>query len=121
MSHRSKRRHRVEKKPEPIKPAPSFMDWLRHHSLSRDVQLIRHLPLLERLQQRASRQAIYFFLVGIMIMLFGVEIALWSKDFESHWAHRIGDMVGYLIHAIGAIPCIRHVEPLFLVLFGANE
>jgi len=120
MSHRSKRRHKVEHKaPEPIKPR--FMDWLRHHSLKRDIQAIIHLPFFERLEQRASRQAIYFFLVGIMIMLFGVEIALWSKECESHWAHRIGDMVGYLIHAIGAIPCIRHVEPLFLVLFGADE
>lgn len=98
-----------------------FMDWVRNHSVRKDVETILHLPLIERLTHRASKKAIMFFTFGVLIMMVGVEISLHSKHYESEWIHRLGDMIGFLIHAIGAIPCIRYIEPIFIVLFGVAE
>lgn len=48
-------------------------------------------------------------ITGIIIMAVGVGIAKGAIIIESVALHFITDMVGYLIHGIGAIPIIEKV------------
>lgn len=46
---------------------------------------------------------------GIVIMVFGVGVAKFALFFSSAAIHFIGDMIGYFIHATGAVPILEHM------------
>lgn len=47
-------------------------------------------------------------LVGLVVMVFGVAIATFSKEIShSHLVAFTGDMVGYLVHGMGCVPILK--------------
>ncbi len=47
---------------------------------------------------------------GVAIMFLGVTIAKGGMYFESFVLHLFADGIGYLLHAIGAIPIIKAID-----------
>lgn len=48
--------------------------------------------------------------VGAIIMFFGVSIAKTSAALEGMAIHLSGDVLGYFLHAVGAIPFIKLLD-----------
>lgn len=49
-------------------------------------------------------------IVGGLIMICGVTLVKGAMMIESTIVHLLGDVVGYFIHGVGAIPFIKHLE-----------
>lgn len=50
--------------------------------------------------------------VGACIMTGGVLFVRITAAAETHAIHIIGDIMGYFIHGVGAIPFVKHLELL---------
>jgi hypothetical protein len=88
-----------------------------------DAKSILHLPRLSRIVHHKARRPVAIVAIGVIVMLLGSMIAA-HKDSLGHLIgvhHIIVDTIGYFIHAAGALPALRYIEPVWLVLFGVAE
>lgn len=89
-------------------------------SVLEGVKSVLHLPLWRRIIHPKSRRTVGVMSTGIVIMLTGSFIAS-ERDVIGHAVgvhHLFFDTLGYFLHAAGAIPALRYVEPLWLLLTG---
>lgn len=88
-----------------------------------DVATILHLPLFARLMHHKARRPLFGFGLGCGIMLAGSAIAASVKHMDtlSHLTHVVVDTCGYLLHGIGAVPIVKHIEPVWAIVFGAAQ
>ena len=49
------------------------------------------------------------FVVGVVIMVSGVSFTEFSYTFASVGFHIVGDVVGYFVHGLGAVPFIEYI------------
>jgi len=70
-----------------------------------------HLHPVRRLFHRKTRRHLFGVLLGVGIMTTGSYVAKHAGEI-----HIMGDTLGYLIHGIGTVPILRHVEPLWTIL-----
>lgn len=100
-----------------------LMGWLTVKAVKKDVQVILHLPLVQRLTHKKSRRTVVSVSVGALLMLSGSTIAHEAKWFEGMiGVHQlVVDVVGYFVHAVGAVPAIRYIDPLWTLVMGASE
>ncbi len=99
-----------------------FFRWLFRASCD-EVRHIAHLPFVERITHAKARRSIMAVAVGVLLMLVGSAIAS-SAETLSRSADVppiVVDTFGYFRHAIGAVPALRHIEPLCLVIVVAAE
>lgn len=84
---------------------------------------IAHLPLLARLSHHNARRPLMAIALGVVVMLSGCVVASAKEelchDFGGH--HILWDALGYFLHGAGAIPLLRYIEPLWLLLLGSPE
>ena len=86
-----------------------------------DVQTILHLPLVERLLHSKARRPLGVLALGIVLMVLGSMIAAHRHEL-AEWIpihHLLFDTGGYFLHAVGAVPALRYVEPVWAILAGA--
>lgn len=50
------------------------------------------------------------FIFGTAIMLFGISIVKGSLFLDSFVLHFLADVVGYLLHGVGALPIFKAIE-----------
>ncbi len=88
-----------------------------------DVLSILHLPLLERLTHHKARRPMVVVGIGTGMMVAGSVIAANREALAEMLPihHLLFDTLGYFIHAAGALPALRYVEPLWLLLLGSAE
>lgn len=88
-----------------------------------DAKSLLHLHPLRRLLHRKAHRPVAVVGLGTVVMVTGSVIAS-AKDVLGHMIgvhHIVIDTVGYFIHAVGALPAIRYIEPMWLILFGSAE
>jgi len=73
------------------------------------------LPRLERLGHRLVRRHVVAFGAGAGLMIVGSALASHSHDQQLVPAPT-WDAVAYLIHAVGAVPVLRHLDPIWTLL-----
>lgn len=96
-----------------------FVSPHRLHVLA-NVKSVLHLPFWGRLLHHKSHRTIGMMGLGITIMMTGSWIAS-EREAISHVVglhHLIFDSLGYFLHAAGAIPALRYVEPFWALLSG---
>ena len=81
---------------------------------------ILHLPLFTRLTHKVTRRHVIAWLLGIVLMLLGSLVASLSHHTEV-LPPVVLEAIGNFLHAVGALPIIRHIEPKWLVLAGSAE
>lgn len=89
----------------------------------RGVNEILHLPLWQRLLHRKARRTLAVVGAGMFLMVGGSAIASSRHELSElvpvH--HLLFDTAGYFLHAFGAVPILRYIEPLWLLLGGVME
>lgn len=100
-----------------------FWGWLTVSAVKKDVQVILHLPLVQRLAHRKARRTVVAVSLSVVLMLTGSTIAHEAKWFnELLGVHQLlVDAVGYFTHAVGAVPAIRYLDPFWSILMGGAE
>lgn len=87
------------------------------------VKSILHLPLVERLTHHKARRPLAVVGMGIALMVTGSGIAAHRMELSElipiH--HLLFDTLGYFLHACGAVPALRYVEPVWSLLMGIEE
>jgi hypothetical protein len=106
-----------------MKRKPSFFHRLiRDHEAWLKAKAIGRLPVFDRLRHHNARKPLLATAAGVMVMLTGSMIAN-----HAHWFEEIVgvprilvDAFGYFTHGCGAVPVMRYVEPLWVLLFGVE-
>lgn len=98
---------------------------LRKIACKRAVTAVRevlHLPLIKRLVHRRTRRIVVVMVAGAVLMTFGSAIAAHRNEIAEvvpvH--HLIFDVIGYFIHACGALPALKYIEPFVTLLLGSE-
>lgn len=84
------------------------------------VRTLLHLPIWRRMIHAKARRTVGIMSLGIVVMLTGSLIAS-ERELIGHAVgvhHLVFDTLGYFLHAAGAIPALRYVEPFWLLLTG---
>ncbi len=85
-----------------------------------EIDCILHLPFIERITHKKARRVLIVMAVGAFLMLLGSLIANYRADISEiipvH--HIMIDTGGYFLHAIGALPILRYIEPFWTLLLG---
>ncbi len=100
------------------------MKFLNRSTLTRikkDVKSIGHLPLIDRVFHHKSRRTLVVMGIGTVLMVIGSCIASYRHELSevipvTH--HLLWDVFGYFIHACGAVPALRYVDPMWTLLMG---
>lgn len=88
--------------------------------LKEEVDLILHLPFIERVLHPKGIRAIAAVFIGSAIMSGGAAMASHAHDI----AHMLPvhylffDIFGLFLHGVGAVPALRYIEPFWNILFG---
>lgn len=77
-----------------------------------DMLILRRLGLFRRLLHHKSRGHVLGCILGFLIMVLGC----FTAKFTFWMPHLLWDVIGYTIHAIGAIPIIKHFDPLWAIV-----
>ena len=88
-----------------------FTDKVKHFDLF-------HLHPVRRLFHRKTRRHLIGFMAGACIMTTGSLVARYGAAMGGLHTEIGADVLGYLIHGVGTIPFLRHIEPLWTVLTG---
>jgi hypothetical protein len=73
-----------------------------------------HLPRLHRPFSKRGRKHTIACSLGCMVMLAGSGLSVLHLDVVL--PHVVWDMLAYFIHGCGAIPIVKHIEPLWMML-----
>lgn len=97
--------------------------WFRAHSVRKDVATILHLGLWARLLHPKARRPVAGVVLGVLMMLAGSLTAHSAGLIEAGLGvhHLVVDTVGYFVHAVGAIPAIRYIDPFWTLVLGAAD
>lgn len=88
-----------------------------------DVLSIAHLPVIDRIIHAKARRTVLVVASGVILMVVGSFIASHRHELSEMFPvvnHLLFDVFGYFIHACGALPALRYVEPLWTLLMGAE-
>ncbi len=88
-----------------------------------EVAAILHLPLVERLTHHNARRPLMAILLGVVMMLVGSIIVSIKEELHHYFGghHIVFDTFGLFLHGIGAVPLLRYVEPVWMLVMGAAE
>ena len=73
---------------------------------------LRHIDLARMICNHLvgdSHTKVHRFSAGVIIMAVGVTVTKVVLMVESGFIHAFGDLIGYAIHGIGAIPFVEHL------------
>lgn len=78
---------------------------------------ILHLPLVERLRHRASRRHIVGMGLAVVVMCSASTMAV-NGEVQHLLPHFAWDACAYFLHGLGAVPIMKHAEPLWAIIIG---
>lgn len=96
----------------------NFITWWRKPV--REVEGILHLCFWHRVAHHKARRPFFAVAGGVVVMVAGSALAHHAEAVEAVVGvnHLLVDTCGYFVHAAGAVPALRFVEPLWAVLMG---
>lgn len=83
------------------------------------VRELRKLPLWQRIFHPKTKKHIVSLMLGVALMASGSAISLNHDIIPT--PQICCDVVGYLIHGVGCVPFIHHIEPLWNVFFAVSK
>lgn len=105
--------------------------------IRKELDLILHLPLVERVLHPKFRRPLLGIVGGIVLMCcasllsvsadavchsccvwFYVPLLCW--EWQMHPPHFLVDALAYFCHGVGALPIIRYLEPAYAIFIGAD-
>lgn len=97
-----------------------LIKYLSEYEHSAEEKLLRGKTFLEKLTHHKTRKHLSVIGVGVAMMATGSSIALHGVQIGelSGLPHLLIDMTAYLIHGVGAIPIVKHVEPVYDIFVG---
>lgn len=114
---RKEKRNRAAAAPVPVPKAP----WMCVTSARREIRAIGNLPFVQRVTHHKARRTVGVVGIGVSMMVGGTVIASHRHELAHHvpfMSHYLFDTIGYFIHAAGALPALRYIEPFWLLMFG---
>ena len=93
--------------------------WFHRHIHPAHLKELAKQPRFRRLFDRRARHILVAFLLGAAVMAIGSAIAGHPQWFNL--PHLVVDVVGYFLHAVGAVPILRWIEPAWKVLMVIEE
>lgn len=88
-----------------------------------EIPHILHLPIIQRLLHHKARRPVGAVVLGVSAMMTGSLIAT-----NAAWVttlvpihHIVVDTTGYFIHAVGAVPILRYIEPFWMLIVGESK
>jgi hypothetical protein len=89
----------------------------RKHKRYPHLSEVRRLPLHRRLASRHARRHLVGVCVGVGLMLVGSTMA---TVIEPLLPRLLWDAIAYFVHGVGAVPLMLHIEPVWLLVLGAE-
>ena len=90
-----------------------------HH----EVDVILHLPFIERVTHKKARRSIICCIIGIGVMSAGSSISVYAHELSHvfHLSHVAIDTFAYGLHGLGLFPIARHIDLIWLIFLGGDD